>query len=1052
MKRVLLIVIAAALLLSPATAFWHGIASAIVLGFQQQLLGAGGWVRGVDINADGTRLARTDTNVCYIWNTSSSKWIPLVSQSTMPAANFGYFPQTGTSQVDQTNSLNSGTGCYEAASAPSNSSVIYIVYNAQVFVSTTKGVTFTNTGFNFVTGNTTTGDLMNSNSTNFAANGRKLAIDPVNPDIACVGTDHVGMYCTANGTNAGGATWALVSAVPASTNGAGYNIAFDPATSTGGSTPTIYAFGGGIGGVYQTTTGVGGSWSNTGGPTTVQHMVVSPSGGVVWATDGATDGSNGNLWQFASGTWTEITSAGTHWHSVAVDPANVNRILVGGPGGTIDIGTVSGTSVTWQAPVASPLTPVRTATDVPWLAVTNENFMTNGDMVPDPSLSNTFLFGEGISPWVFSPPSSGTTFNVTSNASGIEQLVTNDAVASCGTPIYGVWDRLLMPLTNLLAYPTMQGAQNGYNYSIQGGWGIDYASTNTSVIVTRANSNTGAAGDMSGSSSNCGASWLPFNSWNASVAASASTVTSGGTGFTEFQVPSTTGLTTWAAGSGSIVLVRPLTGGAALTGLPQGYFYATVVDATHIKIPITFTTAMQATGITYIIVVNTNPLSNYNGGFTITNTASGTGGVIEVTVMDGYDVSTTGYPVCISGVTGTTEANGCWIGTNVGGGGALFTLNSSVFANAYVSGGIADTQSLGGGGYIAAASPNNIIQVFDDDTPKCSTDSGLTWGSPVFPGAPVNALVSTATWAANVATFTTATNTNLVVGQQFFVAGVSVSSYNKLAENGVLYTALAGTGGTTVLATLAGSGISSGTGGVIMPVPGWDANTFDNVRAAAADRVTANTIYVYNYLTGTYVTVNCATPTLQSSTILPQSNANSKLKSVPGNAGHLLFASGPVGSGTSNHPAGTQLEWSNNGGVNWYPVTSTGQVTKEPLAVDAGAIAPGSDYPTVEMVGWVNNVFGVWRSTSHASDWAGCASSACTVTWTFLGDYANGSMAGVSCVTADLTQWNRVFECRGGAGASFGTFNFLLNEDLRLRRRAPANDNDDTPVGLNKAA
>lgn len=1010
-------------------------------------LGSGGFARGLDINTDGTRLARTDTAYCYIWNAASSVWVNLVTQSTMPAANFGFFPTTGTSQVSQASSSLSGGGCYEVASAPSNSSVIYIVFNGKVFVSTNKGLSFINTGFGpFVM--QTNGQSPN----NFSSNGRHLAVDPVNPDIVCVGTDTAGMWCATNGTNSGGATWTQV--ITVATSSKSYSIAFDPSTSTGGSTPTIYAGANGTG-FYVSTTGVGGTFSLTSsGPATMQRMVVAPSGGVMWAIDGSDGSTAGNLWQFASGAWTEITAAGARWHSIAVDPANVNRILVGTPGGSIDIGTVSGATVTWQTPVTSPLTPLRTATDVPWLATTNENFMTNGDMVFDPSLSNTVLFAEGIGVWSFNPPGSGSTFTVNSNTAGIEQLVTNGIVAPNSKPIIAVWDRLLMSPTNLSAYPAVQGANNGYNYSIQGGWAIDYASSNHSFIAVHALSNIGSIGDMSGSSSDGGQTWLPFNNWNATVVGSTSNIVSGTGSAVKITVPSTVGLNTWTAANGAatpgacacIVMVRALTNGPAATNLPNGYFEITVNDSTHITLShSTFNAAQQSPNVSFIIAVITNPLSNYNGAFTINSTAAGAGGVVQVILDDGNSTNMTGGVVCNSGVTGTTEANGCFIATFVSSG--HINLQDTVFVNAYTGGGVLGFQDSYGGS-IAASSPNNIVVVGanGDSNPYCTTDGGGTWTQLVFPGVPITQPVSTATWATNQVTFTTSGNTNIAVGQQFFVGGVSVAGYNKALSGGVPYTAVAGTSGTTIVATLATNPGSSGSGGVIIPVTGWDHAYFSNTTSVAADRVTANTIFAYNYLVGTFVITNCATPVLQSSTLLPQTNAGLyKIKSVPNNANNLLFTAGAIGAGNANHPSGTSLNWSNNGGGNWHSVTSTGQVIEEPLVVDAGAIKPGNDYPTVYFVGWLNNVYGIYRSTSSAAAWASCTTT-CSVTWTKVGDYPAGYMSGTSCIAADQKIWNRYYICRGGNGAAYGQQNFLLKRDLD----PASNDND--PMWLEKAA
>ena len=53
-------------------------------------IGAGGFLTGIDISADGsTRVVRTDTYGAYIWNAAISQWIQLVTKGSMPAVDRG---------------------------------------------------------------------------------------------------------------------------------------------------------------------------------------------------------------------------------------------------------------------------------------------------------------------------------------------------------------------------------------------------------------------------------------------------------------------------------------------------------------------------------------------------------------------------------------------------------------------------------------------------------------------------------------------------------------------------------------------------------------------------------------------------------------------------------------------------------------------------------------------------------------------------------------------------------------------------------------------------
>ena len=49
----------------------------------QTLVGAGGFVDGIDVAPDGTMVVRTDTYGAYIWN--GTEWQQLVTATSMPA-------------------------------------------------------------------------------------------------------------------------------------------------------------------------------------------------------------------------------------------------------------------------------------------------------------------------------------------------------------------------------------------------------------------------------------------------------------------------------------------------------------------------------------------------------------------------------------------------------------------------------------------------------------------------------------------------------------------------------------------------------------------------------------------------------------------------------------------------------------------------------------------------------------------------------------------------------------------------------------------------------
>ena len=182
--------------------------------WQVMKVGAGGCADGLDKAPDGTLVVRTDTNGAYLWNGSS--WQQLVTSSSMPAAFIAANP------------VSSGQGVYEIQIAPSNSNIMYMMFDGYVFVSTNKGTTWTQTAFAQVT---------ESPNDDFRIYGQKMAVDPNNPNIVYVGTPQNGLWVTTNG----GTTWSQVSAVPVSGTTSGQypgitGILFDPGDRRRGQT------------------------------------------------------------------------------------------------------------------------------------------------------------------------------------------------------------------------------------------------------------------------------------------------------------------------------------------------------------------------------------------------------------------------------------------------------------------------------------------------------------------------------------------------------------------------------------------------------------------------------------------------------------------------------------------------------------------------------------------------------------------------------------------------------------------------------------------------
>ena len=449
-------------------------------------IGAGGFVRNLDVASDGTMVARTDTYGAYLWN--GSEWQELVTSASMPASFLQANLNTGAT----------GQGVYEIQVANSNTQIFYMMFDGYVFKSANQGTTWTQTSFTQVTAGA---------NDRYAHYGQKIAIDPNNPNIVYVGTPLNGLFVTKDG----GTTWQHVSQLPGSAlDGSGNSpgitgILFDPALGgvVNGVTQTIFAESNGNG-VYESTNG-GASWTLlSGGPTTVTNAAVS-STGVYYAADGT------NLWSYANGKWTELpTGAGGQGvQGVAVNPSNPNEVVVITPAGYLDISYDAGASwsgVGWSSNLVN-------STDIPWLTRANQgveaNFLDAGGIAFNPLVPNQLIASAGTGVWNASVPQSfdqGTHVIFNDQSRGIEQLVANEVIVPPGgKPVLASWDRPFFYVNDVNAYPSSYGPVN--SSTIVAGWSVDYASSSPNFLVGIAD---WFGSEESGYSTDGGQTWTRF--------------------------------------------------------------------------------------------------------------------------------------------------------------------------------------------------------------------------------------------------------------------------------------------------------------------------------------------------------------------------------------------------------------------------------------------------------------------------------------------------------------------------------------------------------------
>jgi hypothetical protein len=937
-------------------------AVAQVPGLQRLKIGGGGNIDGLSTPAGtGMRFARTDAGGAYVWGGNQYPvWQQLLNEG-MPATDWG---ANGHSLEVQ-----------EIAGSNLNAAHAYMYYGGYVFYSSniTTGIPGAAITWCRDNGNLAqqTADFspLGGNLQATRNQGRTMAVDPVNDDHVILGTTTNGLFETFNGTTCN-PTWTAIPSTSVPLSGTmGYRIAFDPNVTmtchngAGTCSEVAYIWTNG-GGVY-TTANAGNTWALTtaGGPAVVQRMKMSFAStggvpGILWATDGSQA-----LWRYDAGAWLKMVTPGNCCSSVAINPNNGDQV-VGLSGSTKLWVSINGTAAT---PTWTSYTATWGSGDAPWLSTSQlTRSATSTDIDFDPVNSGMLLAAFAQGHWTSPLPTSG--FTWTGQVNGIEELllVGKAEASSPGNVTFGAEDQGSCALTALNQVYNSQNCGWLSNNSF-----LQYASGLSLVpgggtMFAKVSQDFNGLFDYSGVSTDGFVNnYAPLNLWNATVVPTG--FSNNGSGLVRATVPSTAGLTTWAAGTGSIICA--VSGDLTYqSGLPTRCFPATVVNSTTVDLQ----SSVWASGVgSYdtILYVPATAFSSYNGLGTISNVTNNAGSV-EITMLG--QLGATGWPMCISGVTmtGTTAVNGCWISKGVSG--RTFELGpTSTFAtgDSYVTGGVVTMFGPAGGG-IAAASTSNWVMYGAADFPKCTTNGGASYSDIDSPSGPLP--IATVTGGPYTAGSTVFTVSAIGVG-----TGVR---YIQLASGRIQAAYVTTVGMTVTMTTVAvPPGDSIATGAVVYNTTGWPPVSYYYATQIAADKVTPNTFYGVNTDYGLFKWTDCNAPVLVTTTGqnggFLEWGFHDTLRSVPGQAGHLFYSPGTQGSGLVVGNIGL---WRTCNGVN--STTNSVTMTRVPgffgsQAVGFGKGAPNEKYPAIYVAGWydpggvmANSVYGIWRSIDDGSN------------------------------------------------------------------------------------
>lgn len=442
-------------------------------------VGAGGYVTGISIARDGTKVVRTDTHGAYIWDEQGEIWRGLLSRKTLPEGDVPhpvYFgDQSGGGKSD-------GPGCWEAAVSTSDSSVIYAVWNAYCYRSTDRGASFKKTALPRV--------HSRANDQNFAGGierimGPKMAIDPANPNVVWVSGDMGdGLWVTQDG----GVSWSQKTAIHQPTDNTGsktnlgpYLIVYDPSSRVvGGRTQGIYVASYGHG-LFRSEDGGDTFRAVPGAPTAFRRLTCDQLGRV-WICDVST--TDKPIRKYEDGAWASYGSTGARLVDVAVNPANPAHIMAWSNALTALQSKDNG--ATWQQWISHSdpgLTQISaTATDIPWLAKSiNSSGLSIAAAEFDPATGRCFIAsGLGIFFVEDYPDTKATKFQLKSRSWGIEQLCVWRIMAPPGgVPITVQLDRAAMKLTDPDVAPETYGPDLGLKDSFD----LDYSLSDPAYLV-----------------------------------------------------------------------------------------------------------------------------------------------------------------------------------------------------------------------------------------------------------------------------------------------------------------------------------------------------------------------------------------------------------------------------------------------------------------------------------------------------------------------------------------------------------------------------------------
>ncbi|MET4389894.1 hypothetical protein ABIB73_005668, partial [Bradyrhizobium sp. F1.4.3] len=204
-------------------------------------------------------------------------------------------------------------------------------------------------------------------------------------------------------------------------------------------------------------------------------------------------------------------------------------------------------------------------------------------------------------------------------------------------------------------------------------------------------------------------------------------------------------------------------------------------------------------------------------------------------------------------------------------------------------------------------------------------------------------------------------------------------------------------------------------------------------RSITADRVLTNTFYLYYPGNGVFKSTdggaswtlvyngNDGWGSQWNGYITPFNWYNNELMSVPGQASNLFFTGGQQ----SGDPTQNPFMRSSNGGATWTAVANVLNVS----CFGFGAPATAGGYPAIYIVGYVNNVYGIWQSVNNAQS------------WTQIGTYPNSSLDNIKTIAGDPNTFGQVYVGFMGSGYAVLTASSSTSPHISSVTESPSTGN-----------